>query len=50
MMFKLLIFKIAFQLGESTTVSKEARAAMSRAALTFILYISTTYVSIEYCK
>jgi DNA polymerase epsilon subunit 3 len=29
-------------LGESTTISKEARAAMSRAALTFILYISTT--------
>lgn len=29
-------------LGESTTISKEARLAMSRAALTFILYISTT--------
>lgn len=29
---------------EQTTISKEARAAMSRAALTFILYISTTYV------
>ncbi|CAF1056805.1 unnamed protein product [Rotaria sp. Silwood1] len=29
-------------LGGSTTISKEARAAMSRAALTFILYISTT--------
>lgn len=31
------------QLGESTTISKDARLAMSRAALTFILYISTTY-------
>ncbi|CAF1032817.1 unnamed protein product [Rotaria sordida] len=29
-------------LDGSTTISKEARIAMSRAALTFILYISTT--------
>ncbi|CAF3087708.1 unnamed protein product [Rotaria sp. Silwood2] len=29
-------------LDGSTTISKEARAAMSRAALTFILYISTS--------
>ncbi|CAF1417894.1 unnamed protein product [Rotaria sp. Silwood1] len=29
-------------LDGSTTISKEARTAMSRAALTFILYISTT--------
>lgn len=29
-------------LGESPTISKEARTAMSRAALTFILYMSTT--------
>ncbi|UJR09219.1 hypothetical protein I4U23_013466 [Adineta vaga] len=29
-------------LGESPTISKEARIAMSRAALTFILYISST--------
>ncbi|CAF1469053.1 unnamed protein product [Rotaria sordida] len=28
--------------GSTTTISKEARTAMSRAALTFILYISTT--------
>jgi hypothetical protein len=30
-------------LEEPASISKEARAAMSRAALTFILYISTTY-------